>query len=251
MPFPFGAAIGAIGSLVGGIMSSKSSASSAAALNKANIAAQKDTNKMNKKLTMEVNKNQIQWLVRDAQKAGIHPLAALGSSAAGNIAAPVMGSPTISALAGNSTGAGVAAAAQTLGQGIDQMLLRENAALQNEQLMLANATSRTGLAVAAGRARGDTLTMPNPLGGGYASIKQDPRVNDADKFEQRYGEMSDWIFGPAIAYGDLKHTLGFDPFDPAQAGTALGRYLKNLSNEAFGVPVPARPGSIGKGRYNK
>lgn len=63
----WGAAIGAIGSLAGGLLSSKSASDQSAA---------------NYEMQKEFAKNGIRWKVADAKAAGIHPLAALGAQTA-------------------------------------------------------------------------------------------------------------------------------------------------------------------------
>jgi len=196
MPFPFGALIGAVGSLVGSSISSKSNASATAAANRANIAAQKKINQKNIKAQMEVNKNQIQWLVRDAQKAGIHPLAALGSSVAGNIAAPIMSAPTIQARSGDTVGTGIAAASAMVGQGIDTWLARQNTALQNEALMLQNAQSRTMIAQSRAAVNGapvlQAFGLPLQRNAGLFASGQD--------VQNEYGEPGEWVIGaPSLA----------------------------------------------------
>lgn len=71
MEFPFGAAIGGLGNLVGGLLGSESS-------RKANETAQENAvHQAN--LQREFAQNSIRWRVEDAVRAGIHPLAALGN----------------------------------------------------------------------------------------------------------------------------------------------------------------------------
>lgn len=189
MPFPIGAAIGAIGSVAGSIISSRNSAASAQAVNRAQIAANKKINQQNRRLQMRTNKNQIQWLVKDANAAGIHPLAALGSSIAGNIGAPVMAAPNISAVAGDSVGQGIASGAAMLGTGIDQWLQRQQTALQNEQLMLANAQSRSQIATA----RADVNRAPVLKAFGL-DIQRDPaKFSSGQDLTNEYGEAADVV----------------------------------------------------------
>mgnify|MGYP000421088419 CR=1 FL=1 len=96
------------------------------------------------------NKNRIQWLVQDAGKAGINPLAALGSPLAGGFAAPVP--------AGQSQyGSTVADGFRSVGASVDRSL-NETKELQNDLLRaqigqvkastvktLSDATSRTAI----------------------------------------------------------------------------------------------------------
>lgn len=78
----FGAIVGGLGALAGGLLSSHSKNKATAsqhAIAMQELAYQK-----------ELHKNQVQWRVEDAKKAGIHPLAALGLSSASY--SPVSGS---------------------------------------------------------------------------------------------------------------------------------------------------------------
>lgn len=109
-----GAAVGAVGSLIGG----KKAADNSKAVAQMNIAAQK-----------EFAQNGIRWKVEDAKNAGIHPLYALGAST--NSFSPVSG------YAGDY---GISDAANTFGQGVDRairakMTERERQDLQARQEM--------------------------------------------------------------------------------------------------------------------
>lgn len=97
-----------------------------------------------------LNKNRVQWLVEDAKKAGINPLAALGSPVAGSFASPV---PSGQSRSGSTIADGFGA----LGRGIDRMM-REKTHLENDLLRaqignvnadtagkLSDATSRTAI----------------------------------------------------------------------------------------------------------
>lgn len=91
-----GAAIGAVGSLIGG----KKAADNSKAVAKMNIDAQK-----------EFAQNGIRWRVEDAKAAGIHPVYSLGAST--NSFSPV----------GGYTGDyGISDAANTFGQGVDRAI---------------------------------------------------------------------------------------------------------------------------------
>jgi len=203
MPFPIGALIGAAGSVLGSVLSKGSSEGSARA-NRQNIKFQKQTNRQNREAQEKVNKNQIQWLVEDARKAGISPLAALGSSAAGSIVAPTSVAPSVSspASSGSSVGDGIARGASILGGGIDTWLQRENLALQNQALSIANARSRSMIA----DAKAATSDAPTLTAMGF-NIKRDPKVSSKNTLLQdEYGEVAD-IPG-AIAFGDaLKRSM--------------------------------------------
>lgn len=68
----FGSILSAVGGVVGGLLG-KSSKDKA-------TAAQKDIALQELEYQKELHKNQIQWKVEDAKKAGLHPLAGLGVS---------------------------------------------------------------------------------------------------------------------------------------------------------------------------
>ena len=109
-----GAAIGAVGSLIGG----KKAADNSKAVAKMNIEAQK-----------EFAQNSIRWRVEDAKNAGIHPLYSLGAST--NSFTPV---------SGYTGDYGISDAANTFGQGINRavqakMTNEERQALQAKQEM--------------------------------------------------------------------------------------------------------------------
>lgn len=74
-----GSALGAVGSVVGGILGSKSAADAQAA----NAAAMMQMNQLNYKHQKEFAQNSIRWKVADAKAAGLHPLAALGAQGTG------------------------------------------------------------------------------------------------------------------------------------------------------------------------
>lgn len=92
MAFPFGALISAGGSLLGGLLGSNSDKK---------LAAQ----------NREYQENQLQYMVRDAKKAGISPLAALGQA---DYARPLQSQ-------GNPLGQGIANAGAALGKGISSI----------------------------------------------------------------------------------------------------------------------------------
>lgn len=202
-PFPWGSVIGAVGTL-GGSLLNRSSAEASARANRQNIAFQKKTNKQNRKLQMKVNKNQIQWLVEDARKAGINPLAALGSSIAGNIGAPVMGAPSVSGQpdSGNSIGDGIARGAAMLGSGIDQWLARKNVALQNEALSIQNARSRTMISAAS------AATKDAPVLRAFGmDVQRDPKkFSSGQDLTNEFGEAAD-VVGAMAGIDALRRSL--------------------------------------------
>lgn len=105
MAFPIGAALGAAASLAGSFMSSRGVRD--ANSTNARIAEQ------NIQLQREFAQNGIRWKVADAQKAGVHPLFALGANTTSF--SPV----SVGTLADTNIGEGIAEAGQNLGRAID------------------------------------------------------------------------------------------------------------------------------------
>lgn len=158
--------------------------------------------------TIKFNKTKIQTTVKDARAAGIHPLAALGSPVAGSWASPV------ARYSGDAIGEGLSRLGDAVNKGAGNELQRlqmdaERARIRNldanTAATLADAQSRS--AIAAARRRGQTMdvadvaTTTDPRS---VMLGADPSWPDAQKYENRYGELSDFIFGPAIAWSDFK-----------------------------------------------
>lgn len=138
MAFPFGAVLGAVGSLFGGAMKDRSD-------RKAEERA--------RAYSLDDQTHQVQRRVEDAKAAGIHPLAALGMPSTGSFA---------SAIGGSSMGDAIADGAAQIGGAIDgarssakagpleaaQLRVLQSEAARNEaeaQSLLA-ATSRSAIA---------------------------------------------------------------------------------------------------------
>lgn len=138
-----GAIIGAIGGLLGQKASEKASAKAAAAAN----ASQERIAQRNIELQKEFAKTGIQWKVQDANKAGVHPLFALGANT--HSFSPVSvgtSSPSIpdygSSLSAMGQGIGNAIEATASGS---QRMANAMQSLQLERLALENETIRTQL----------------------------------------------------------------------------------------------------------
>lgn len=196
-------------SLLGGILGQKSQEK----------AAQKQYEQQK-----EFAQSGIQWKVEDAKKAGIHPALALGAQ-------PASYSPVS---VGSDLSTGIMAAGQDLSRAIDttrtsssradaftttmQSLALEKAGLENEYLasQIAKVKQQIGPPMA-----GTDYVIPGQTGSGVplmhdaklpqftsnlrafgTDIIPSPRFSDAQSFEDRYGEMSDFIAGPAIAISD-------------------------------------------------
>lgn len=221
----FGSIISTVGSLIGGAMNR----SSASKTNAANDA---------------YNRNKIRWLVHDAKKAGIHPLAALGS--------PVSGS-AIPQQASTAMGDAVGEGAARFGRGIDAAQERkDNAELRQvtidaERARIRNldastaatlATAQSRTAIAAARRGGQTLDVanlphPNPgsvtikklsgvpyddgttgidtptpiLVAGRRVVRDPTRWSSAQKGEDEFGETMDFVNAGSLAEAYMRDAM--------------------------------------------
>lgn len=154
------------------------------------------------------NKTKIQTTVKDARAAGIHPLAALGSPVAGSWASPV------APYSGDAIGEGLSRIGGAIDKGMGSELEKlqleaERARIRNldanTAATLADATSRTTLANARRSGQSlDTADVATTTDRRSAMLGADPSWPDAQVYENRYGELSDFIFGPQIAWADFK-----------------------------------------------
>lgn len=167
----------------------------------------------------------IKWKVEDAERAGIHPLYALGAQ-------------TTSYSPVSTGGSDFGSMGQNIGRAIDatrsnpekaEALALTASQVQLEGLRLDNDLKRAQLASAVALARqGANPGLPDastrvsgiPGSGDYDRVMLpqqtpwlragqsrpypvDKRWSDAQSYEDRYGEMSDYIMGPAIFAADL------------------------------------------------
>lgn len=154
------------------------------------------------KKAYEREDNKIQRLVNDAKKAGISPLAALGSQAAGQFAQPI------------STGDAVGDAISSVGKAFpkNNALETERQQLTNEALkadiraknaetqrLLDDATSRTKIA--------SVKNNPGLMIAG-TNVLPDARFVDTQKVTDRYGEGADLLYGPRVAAADWTGVTG-------------------------------------------
>lgn len=102
-----GALVGGVGSLLGGMFQGQGAQKGGKMSAKATLKA----NAMNLKYQKQFAKQGIRWRVRDAKKAGLHPLAALGAQTA---------SFSPSFVGATQAGEGVAQSAAAMGQGISR-----------------------------------------------------------------------------------------------------------------------------------
>lgn len=185
-----GAGIGAAASLAGGFL---------------NRSAAQDMNAQNIANQMLFAKNAIQWKVQDAQKAGIHPLFALGASTQGfnNVVGDTSLGSAIS-----DAGQNIGRAVSATGDQESKALLLKSAQLEVEGKGLDNDIKRAELAAKnrlVGQP-GSPPAMPGVTLGGN-TLQPSPLYSDAQKMEDRWGEMAD-VFGPVILDADLRRTLG-------------------------------------------
>lgn len=178
----------------------------------------------------EFAKSGVQWKVEDAKKAGIHPALALGAQ-------PASYSP--SAYTGDMGGA-ISQAGQDISRAIDttrsvssrqdaftttmQKLSLEKAGLENEYLASQIAKVKqqigppmpgTGYVIPGQTSSGVPLMHDAQLPQFTSNLRAfgtdiipNPNFSDAQSFEDRYGEISDFIAGPYIAVQDWRHNVG-------------------------------------------
>ena len=218
-----GALIGAGASLLGGLM---------------NRQSQKDANEANMQnalrqeaLQKEFAQSGIQWKVEDARKAGVHPLYALGAntisyspSSVGNAVADTsLGSPVAAsgqdssrALHATRTGGDRNAAFDKTVQDLSlQKMGLENQLLSTQ---IAKMRGQIGPPMPALNTQQDipgqwpTTVVPLDKKGPDAAPnlgihgyrwQHDPGMSNADEFEKRYGELSDYVAGPYVLWKDM------------------------------------------------
>lgn len=219
------AIIGAAASLAGGLLNNKSA-------EKANKQAEANALRQ-EALQKEFAQSGIQWKVQDAAKAGIHPLYALGANTVSYSPTSVgTTAPNFDFLADAGQNIGRAIQSGTGPQGRIAALQLTAAGLQNEGLQLDNELKRTQLVSAArlagqpgtgpgipslfGTDEGSPLLMHDARRPQYTTnlrafgkdYEPSPSISDAQSYEDRYGEMSDYVMGPAAAIADWYHNMG-------------------------------------------
>lgn len=157
--------------------------------------------------------NAVQMRTADALKAGIHPIYAMGANI--NTAPPInVGEPLatgISDMGQNIGRAMTATSSDGTRSAAYTKLALENMGLQNDLLRsqigrINSAQIGPGLP-APGDLIPEVPSSGRPFLRGGGRIATDPTMSSAQDFENRYGEMSDFLAGPVIAYKDLKETL--------------------------------------------
>lgn len=235
-----GGALGAVGSVVGGIVGNSMSSASAANLSQQNYERQK-----------EFAQNGIRWRVADAKAAGLHPLVALGASGASYSPSGVIGGTDTSFIADVAT---------NLGQGIERAV---SAKQQREERLRTQAMmdQKLQLDMQTSRAQTDLLDAQT------AQIKQDMALQLARSSaraiasQQQVPEMPDMkggvIAGQGQSYPTGKTQVEISKVPTSnsgdsstQAGTPpdsrLYRTLDGfavLPNESTGDVLDAVPGA--------
>lgn len=204
-----------------------------------NREQQKELAEQNMALQRQFAQEGIRWKVNDAKAAGIHPLYALGANTTSFSPVSIGSLPE-----GNwsdtlgSMGQDISRsinATRTQGEREDAFTVSAKK-LDLEGKQLDNDIKRAQLASSVQRIKQQAnppmpgqLPLKKPedatsLYMGNGPIKTDTSISDAQEYENRYGEMSDWVFGPMVAWHD---------------------YVKNHGNpipEWFGKHI--RPGSF-------
>lgn len=219
-----GPLIGAAASIAGGLLGNKSQ-------KEANRAAEAQALRQ-EALQREFAQSGIQWKVEDAKKAGIHPLYALGAQTTSYSPVSAGGGASDFSWLGDA-GQNIGRAIQSQQSGSDKVAALQLTAanLQNEGLKLDNELKRTQLFSAARLAGqpGGSAGIPSLFGTDDGTpplmhsarepqyttnlrafgkdIQPSPKASDAQSYEDRYGEMSDYVFGPYIALQDWYHNV--------------------------------------------
>lgn len=229
LQFLLPAAVSAGASLIGGAMNQSNQQEA--------IDYQREQRAHNEALQREFAQNSIQWKVKDAQAAGVHPLAALGApsiSPAVSIGSlPSGNSPMGSALASagqDISRAMTASATQTQrdgAQSLAQNLLLERGALENEVLRAQLARLRSAqVGPGAPSAAEDPWKAGVPLNDANdaSRVTNDPvKVNPGAALEPGSGPGAhsdvDWVrtrnggltAAPSKAMKDRVEDMGFEP----------------------------------------
>jgi len=195
----FGSLLGAVGSFFGG---------------KSEAKAQRESNERNYEMQKEFAQNGIQWKVKDAKKAGIHPLYAIG--------APSMSASPSFASEGNS---GIGQAAQHLGNAVsarqDKIMQskKEQAELdllhaqadkvRSDMIVNMKKASDGARGRQAIRAGGQGRNPPGTLTIAAHRVRKNPGFSDTQDIEDRYGDPVSWFYGlgtlGADAWNEYKH----------------------------------------------
>lgn len=230
-PLIIGAGISAGASLGGGLLAQDAAKDQA----RANRKAQQKMDKQNRQFTRKENQiareredNKIQRLVADANAAGIHPLAALGSSVAGNFAQPVpyQGTAYQDTSDTGAMGNALAAAGSTIGQAVMNM------ELQRAQINNLNASSANQLAEAQAHSRAQAIRNGAVSGsnaaheiGVFDMTAKKPGA--AQRAQDDFGDIWEQIIG---TFNIDELTVNYERLGP------LGKILYSIFTQ-YGVPA--------------
>lgn len=235
------ALIPAASKLIGGSMSDKATEQN----NLRNIQAEEKRNQDNIALQREFAQTGIQWKVEDAKKAGIHPAYALGaptssvsvtpfgaqSTAKSGLSGAVsdMGQDIERAVYATSPAARRAEAYTEATQklaiergGLENLILKADLASKLGRTRQANGVSKpipsaypapptfAGVKIPKEGDNDDMKTPPAPEHSGLRAGQtwlHNPNWSDAQKFEDRYGDLGEFIASMLVFGGDVKHNV--------------------------------------------
>lgn len=162
----------------------------------------------------EYARNRIQMTVKDAEKAGIHPLAALGSSAAGSLVSGPMGGNSLGDAIGDAA-AGVSRAAEARQERLHELELQRvqsETDKNNAEAYEAIATARSRSIIDMLRKRATDVDSRFVTGDGRRTVIHDPLIGMSDmhagpsndELEAEIGGLADWITGARYIDGWLR-----------------------------------------------
>lgn len=239
-----GPLISAGASLIGGFLNRQ------AAEEQNRVAAEQA--EKNRQMQIQFAKEGVRWKVDDARAAGIHPLYALGANTVSYSPVSVGGS------ADTSLGSSIASAGQDISRAMNatrtaeerddafsktvQDLQLKRLGLENDLLASKIAQLRASSnppipAIGPVPAADKYEERPRLIVGG-AEVDTDPATSNAEDFEKRYGEMSDWLAGPYVLWRDYMKSAGsarrrelMNPFHSDRArGPARRWWVDKLMN---------------------
>lgn len=228
----FGSIISGLSNIFGGLLGKSSADANREQIERNNAAVLADKEK-DRELQREFAQQGVRWKVEDAKAAGLHPLFALGGSTATyspsaislGAAAPDMSMARAVSGMGQDVGRAINAT-RTQSERVDafteasQSLTLQRGALENE--LLASQIAKLKAAQNPPLPSDPNLVAPSgpvPVAKDYEDRPglsyshrwlTNPRWTNAEDSEKRYGEMSDFLMGPAILAADLKYNA--DPY---------------------------------------
>lgn len=206
----------------------------------------------NIQLQKEFAKHGLRWKVRDAKRAGIHPVYALGGTGSTYSPVSVAGgggssySEGVPSLVGPSGGVAdasmnnaLAAAGQDIGRAISAMQTPQERladALKVENMGLQNELLKTQIASHVGTGPGlpswtGPLQQNDPMVIAGHRIIGNPGWSPASVVQNNWGEGSEWLYGLLKVPADIDYTLGqripgYYYLNPANVGWRAGSYLR-------------------------